>query len=409
MVTEIVMPQLGTTMTEGTVCLWKKAEGDFTKKGEPLLEIETDKYTSEILAEVDGYLRSIIVQEGEEVPVLAVLGLITSTLEEELPSTTAGVPPEKEPTTDELPAAKPADLAETTPTNMCTRVYATPLAKKTAKKLGVDISNVTTQHKRIKQEDVLWYHEERQTAVAKEEAVPASFVNVDQDTPDTVVPLTAMRRVIGSRMTESIVTAPQVTEMREVRADALMALRGRIMARNPDVRVSYGDIIAKMVATALTNLPAMNAHLLAKGIQRHSEVNIGVAVALEDGLVVPVVHDVDRKGICKIATESMALIKKARENCLTTDDTTGATFTISNLGGFGVDGFTPIVNLPECGILGLGRIVRKPVVDDNDQIVPGNVMTLSLTFDHRVVDGATAAKLLALISEYVENPEAMLL
>jgi len=402
MVTKIVMPQLGTTMTEGTVQRWHKAVGDPVRKGEVLLDISTDKYAAEIESEADGVLRATLIQEGDEVPVLAVLGFIADDMSEDIGEATPAPRAEAASTSATEPAAEVKQAAPVASESEPGCVKASPLARKTAKEMGIDIALVPSDRARIKQADVIRYGE----SLWQQSAVALAAVQSDEG---DVEPLTPMRKVIGARMAQSIVTAPQVTEMREVNAGKLIALWGRINARNPDGKVSYGDILAKMVATALVNRPAMNASMTEAGIRRGRGVHIGLAVALTDGLVVPVIRDVERKGIRQIAKESAALVEKARENSLTAVDTEGATFTISNLGGYGVDGFTPIVNLPECGILGLGRIVRKPVVDENDQVVAGDVMTLSLTFDHRVVDGATAATLLALIADYVEDPEHMLL
>lgn len=415
MITKIIMPQLGTTMTEGTVDKWLKSEGDSVKKGEAILEISTDKYTSEIESEVDGIFRRIIVAEGEDAPVLAVLGFITDTADEPISQDCGGTAIQEETSRRLGSTGHPAGPKDTTEASS-ERIIATPLARKTAAKLGIDLAEVTTSHIRIKQDDVLQAYKEKSSAeaqatdVTKESSNKLNAGNC-HDVPlcEPLRPLTAMRRVIAARMTESIVTAPQVTELREARADALIAFRNRINASSQGIRVSYGDIIAKMVSTALINLPAMNASLVGDKIRDHNTVNIGVAVALDDGLVVPVIRNVECKGILQIAQESVQLIERARNMKLTPDETSGATFTISNLGGFGVDGFTPIVNLPESGILGLGRITRKPVINENDQVVPGTVITLSLTFDHRIIDGATAAKLLAKITAYVENPEEMLL
>lgn len=401
MITEIIMPQLGTTMTEGTVDRWLKQVGDAVSKGEPLLEISTDKYTTEINSETDGFLRQIAVPEGSDVPVKTVLGLIAGNLEEAIPTTPATASSER----PDTPKAAPEVPSSGTATDGPVRFRVTPLAKKTAKKLGIDLAAVQSRHVRIKNEDVLRHYDETQRLSSSLPVPPSG--RACEPMPATV-PLTPMRRIIGARMTESLATAPQVTELREVRVDALIALRQRVLAYRPDIRVSYGDLFAKIVATALVHQPAMNTSCTPQGIVHHPYVHIGVAVALDDGLVVPVLRDVDRKGICQIAVESAALISKARALHLTAADTEGATFTISNLGSFGVDGFTPIVNLPTCGILGLGRMVRRPLLNEDDQMVPGQVMTLSLTFDHRVVDGATAAKLLALIAQYTESPETLL-
>jgi len=186
-----------------------------------------------------------------------------------------------------------------------------------------------------------------------------------------------------------------------------VALRNKINAQHTDVRFSYNDILVKMAATALRSYPLLNSSITDDSFIIHDRVNIGVAVALEEGLIVPVVRDADRKGLKAITVETKGLIAKAKSNTLLPDEMSGATFTISNLGGYDIDGFTPVINLPEAAILGVGRIVRKPIVNENDEIVPASMMVLSLSFDHRVVDGATAAEFLKKLKGYLEDPDNM--
>jgi len=201
--------------------------------------------------------------------------------------------------------------------------------------------------------------------------------------------------------------APHVTLTTEVNVDKTVALRSKLNAKNADVRFSYTDILVKMAATALRNHPIINSSITDDSIIIHDRINVGVAVALDEGLIVPVVRDADRKGLKAIKAETKDLISKARSNTLSPDEMSGATFTISNLGGYDIDGFTPVINLPECCILGVGRIVRKPVINENDEIVPASMMVLSLSFDHRIVDGATAAEFLKDIKSYLEDPDNM--
>ena len=405
MAEKIILPQLGTTMTEGTVHTWQKQVGDIVKKGDVLVQFETDKYTAEVESESDGVLRAIYVQEGEEVPVLTVLGIVAAENEaiEDLSVTVT----EKElvqPVIEEDHKIAPIETEDSQ-----VRIKASPLARKLAKELGVDLSQVSYSSKtgRIKQRDVMEAYEKNSVKAVEQPKTTQAIFNASQPAieADTTATMSAMRKVIGKRMTESILTAPQVTEMCEVRVDKFLELKSKMNQNSQENKITVTDILVKMTAVALRNVPQMNASKAQDTIVLHDRINIGVAVALDDGLVVPVVMDADRKGVKAISPEIKKLVSRAREGKLSSEDMQGSTFTVSNLGGFGVEGFTPIVNLPECGILGVGRIIRKPIFNENDQIVPASMMTLSLTFDHSVVDGALAAKLLKTIVGYVEDPD----
>jgi len=287
------------------------------------------------------------------------------------------------------------------------RIKVSPLAKKTATKLGVDLSTVqgSGPNGRIVQKDIL-------TAEMKPtETTPVYKEEVKQETEvvngDIIMPLTNMRKVIGKRMAKSKQTAPHVTITTEVNVDKTVELKKKLKYKNTDVKFSYTDILVKLTATALRSYPIINSSITEDSIVIHDKVNIGVAVALDDGLIVPVVKDADRKGLKVITNETKGLISKARSNELLPDEMSGATFTISNLGGYDIDAFTPVINLPESCILGVGRIVRKPIVNENDEIVPASMMVLSMSFDHRVVDGATAAEFLKKLKGYLEDPDNM--
>jgi pyruvate dehydrogenase E2 component (dihydrolipoamide acetyltransferase) len=404
MATEIKMPQLGLTMTEGLIGEWLKKVGDEVKKGDALVQITTDKLSSEIESEVDGVLRVIIAKEGDEIPVQGLLAIIGDANEE---INVASDAPKAE--------AKPEAAAKVESTPQVVekakggRIIASPLAKKTAAKMGVDLSEVSGSgfNGRIVQKDVL--SQEQNAVVPVAQAVPAVSASVPAESGDIIKPLTSMRKVIGKRMTESKHNAPHVTLTTEANVNKTIALRSKLNEKNSDTRFSYTDILVKMAATALRTVPMMNTSIAGDNIIIHDKINIGVAVALEEGLLVPVVRDADRKGLKAICKDTKDLISKARNNKLTGDELVGGTFTISNLGSYDIDGFTPIINLPECAILGVGRIVRKPIVNENDEIVPASMMTLSLSFDHRVADGALAAQLLKTIKGYLEDPDQMYL
>jgi pyruvate dehydrogenase E2 component (dihydrolipoamide acetyltransferase) len=443
MAEHINMPQLGLTMTEGTMGKWKKNVGDSIAVGDVLVEVMTDKITSEIEAKVAGVLRVIVAKEGETIPVQGLLAII-GTADEKIDEGSAGTGVSAAVASDTTASVKQAAkfspaarrLAEEKGINIQAvpgsgpdgrivvadvekylatvpqipvggRVKASPLAKKIAGELAVDLTTVigSGPEGRIVEEDV------RKAALAPVVAqVPASAPVVSTPVKAAAVgePLVGMRKVIAERMTFSKHTAPHVTIMTEINVDATVAFRAEINGRNKDVRVTYTDILTKMVATALGHFPAINASLIDNAIVKHEAINIGVAVALDNGLMVPVLRNADKCGLKEIHEQCAENAQKARSNQLSMDLLSGGTFTISNLGGYDVDGFTPIINQPESAILGVGRIVKKPVVVNNE-ITIASMMTLSLSFDHRVVDGAQAAQFLKAIKTYLEDPMSMLM
>ncbi len=403
MATEIIMPQLGLTMEEGTISKWIKQEGDKVNIGDVLVEITTDKLSSEIESEVEGVLLKIVAQEGEDIPVKGLIAVIGNEGEK---IDSPAVPKEAEETKTEeakpkIEAPKAQSVTETG------RIKASPLAKKTAADLGVELVGVAGSGTggRIIQKDVFEAAENKKPQPAEQAALPAPAVQTAS--ADIIKPLSNMRKVIGKRMQQSKQTAPHVTITTEINVDKTVALRNKLNAKNTDVRFSYNDILVKMAATALRSYPVLNSSITEDSFIIHDRINIGVAVALDEGLIVPVVRDADRKGLKAITAETKGLISKARANTLSPDEMSGATFTISNLGSYDIDGFTPVINLPEAAILGVGRIVRKPIVNENDEIVPASMMVLSLSFDHRVVDGATASEFLKKLKGYLEDPDNM--
>ncbi|HAQ40415.1 MAG TPA: hypothetical protein DCM73_06000 [Clostridiales bacterium] len=405
MATEVRMPQLGLTMEEGTIGKWIKQEGDKVNVGDVLVEITTDKLSSEIESEAEGVLLKIVAQEGEDIPVKGLIAIIGEEGEKvdvpDAPAAKEEVKTEAAPKTEEAPKA--AAVTESG------RIKASPLAKKTAADLGVELAGLSGSgtNGRIIQKDVSEAAENQKSQAAPAPAPVQAAPAVQPASADIVKPLSNMRKVIGKRMQASKQNAPHVTLTTEVNVDKTVALRSKLNAKNADVRFSYTDILVKMAATALRNHPIINSSITDDSIIIHDRINVGVAVALDEGLIVPVVRDADRKGLKAIKAETKDLISKARSNTLSPDEMSGATFTISNLGGYDIDGFTPVINLPECCILGVGRIVRKPVINENDEIVPASMMVLSLSFDHRIVDGATAAEFLKDIKSYLEDPDNM--
>lgn len=443
MAVEVLMPKWGLTMKEGKVSKWLKAEGDTVNKGEPLLEVETSKITNQVESPVGGILFQIVVAAGDTVPVQTVLAVLAE----------PGETPEKR----EAVVRADADAAAESPakSDAATKgekkafVPATPAARKLAKETGVDLTKVTgTGPKgRVTEADVRDF-KETAPAAPSEKAVNASasamaaaqkagidislvtgtgpggrITKVDvlravspaaqsasgsaTHVAGSVVPMAGMRQVIAENMMASLHNAAQLTVFVEFDATAMVRFRDKIRKKYAGdaaaPKVSYNDIIAMAVCRALKDHPIMNSTLADAGIVLGESVNLGIAVALDDGLVVPNIKAADTLSLMEMAVIIRELAQKARENRLAMDDIQGGTFTISNVSMLGVDGFTPILNPPETGILGVGRAVEKPAVHDG-QIMVRTLMTLSLTFDHRVVDGVPAMRFLRTLADYLEDP-----
>lgn len=437
MATQVKMPQLGLTMTEGVVVQWLKRPGDAVKAGEAIARIETDKLTSDLESPEDGVVLALHAEEGDTIPVLGLLATVGAAGEKaEAAGTTAsggsaaaqapgsaGADQQRAAAQAGGPApggAGPVSSAATPGGGAARggRVVASPLAKKTAAKLGVDLAALsgTGPGGRIVQKDVLEAQSSgasaKSTGAAQatgvaQAASPAPGAGASARPGDSTRPLSGMRKVIGRRMTDSKREAPHVTLVTEARVDALVAFRERLNAKSDGVRISYTDIIVKASAVALRKHPALNSSISGDTAILRDRVNVGVATSLDDGLLVPVLRDVDRKGLSAIAAESKDLAARARSNALAMDELEGGTFTVSNLGTYEVDAFTPIINLPEVAILGVGRIVVKPAFDASGAVVPASMMTLSLSFDHRAVDGAGAAEFLRTIKGCLEDPDRL--
>ena len=406
---EVKMPQLGLTMEEGTVTKWVKQEGDTVKAGEVILEITTDKLTSEVESEHDGVLLKIVAQEGEDVPVKGILAYIGEAGEQVggVASAPAVAPVEKE--APVVSAASPAVPVAGG------RIRISPLAKKTAAKLGVDYATVAGSGPlgRIVQKDILAAAEAAKAApapvaqAAAEKAAPKKTALELMD-GDEVVKLAGMRKVVSERMTKSAQEIPTVTQNVRIDVTELMAFRKKI---NNDLGVKYSlnDYVLKATAKALKN----NKHILVSidgdQIIRRAHVNIGMAVALEDGLIVPVIKDADKMSLGEISEAARDLAERARTNKLSMDEYKGSTFSISNLGMFGVETFNPIINQPDAGILGVCAVQDELVMDAEGNITKRQFMRISFTFDHRLIDGATAAKFELAIRDLMEHPMQILL
>ena len=380
MATEILLPQWGMEMQDATIVKWLKKEGDSIEEGEPLVEVETAKIETEIESVATGVLAHIMVAEGATVPIRTLLAIIAAP-GEEVPRP-GGVPT--------LPAVEPATpppaSAPTKPQGEVT-VQVVPAARRLAQGGGIDLSRVqgTGPKGRILIEDV-------------EKAIQAGTGAAER-----VVPITGMRQTIASRMRDSLHSMAQVTLTTE--ADVTDAMRlGKGLARQwADGGLSPLHLVIKATARALREHPRMNALQKENEVELVEEINLGVAVSLEEGLVVPTIRRADELSLGEIASEARELALKTREGKTSYDEVTGGTFTVTNLGGYDIDAFTPIINPPQVGILGIGRVAEKPAVYDG-QITRRSMMFLSLTFDHRVIDGAPAAAFLRTVKGHLEDP-----
>lgn len=415
---EIVkMPRLSDTMTEGVVAAWHKKVGDVVEEGDLLAEIETDKATMEFESFQEGTLLYIGVEEGQAIPVESVIAILGKEGEDyqallDQSNTNASVTEEKEtkqvvqPVQESVAPSQVSTPVQTpsTPVEMPTfeggRLKASPLAKKLAADKGINLQTVsgTGDGGRIVKRDIDFY----QTPATASVSTPSIFGEEGYEE----VANSQMRKVIARRLGESKFTAPHYYLGIEIDMENAMASRKMINAL-PETRVSFNDMVVKASAMALRKHPQVNSewHEATTRINKH--INIGVAVAVEDGLVVPVVKATDLKSMTQIGAEVKDLAGRAREKKITPAEMEGSTFTISNLGMFGIQEFTSIINAPNSAILSVGAIVEKPVVK-NGQIVVGHTMKVTLACDHRTVDGATGADFLQTLRAYIENPVTML-
>jgi pyruvate dehydrogenase E2 component (dihydrolipoamide acetyltransferase) len=412
---EIVkMPKLSDTMTEGVVSKWHKKVGDKVKSGELLAEIETDKATMDFESFQDGVLLYIGVEEGKGAPVDSILAILGAAGEDykalmdgaaSAPAS-ASAPAEEAPAAVSAPAASTAPVVSTAPivSSDDSRTKASPLAKKIASDKGIDLNQVSGSGDggRIVKRDI-----ENFTPAASSTKTTAAPVFVPAGTEQfTEVATTQMRKVIARRLAESKFTAPHFYLTIEIDMDNAIASRAAINASG-DVKISYNDFVVKACAMALRKHPVINSSWLGDKIRTNHHVHIGVAISVEDGLLVPVVRFADQKGLHQISAEVKDYAGRAKTKKLQPADWEGNTFTISNLGMFDIDQFTAIINPPDACILAVGSIQQKPVVKNN-AVVPGNVMKVTLSCDHRVVDGVAGSEFLKTLKSYLENPVMML-
>ena len=415
----IEMPRLSDTMTEGVIAKWHKKVGDLIRPGDLLAEIETDKATMEFEAPIGGALLYIGAPEGKPIPIgapIAIIGKPDEDISALLNRGASPAPPESitsptpaqpqpaatPPPPAEAPARVPASPALGAPPAE-TRLKASPLARSMAQKAGIDLHQVhgTGEGGRIIRRDVEAYlsHAVATTPVATP-AQPAAA-------PYQEVPLSQMRKTIARRLTASMQEAPHFYLTRAVSMEAAATWREKLNALSPH-KISFNDLIIKAVAMALRKHPYLNAAWMGEHIRLYQEIHIGFAVAVEEGLIVPVLRHADRKGLSEIAAETVLLAQKARERKLAPEEYTGSTFSISNLGMFGIEEFTAVINPPEAAILAIGAIQPTPVVKDG-QVVVERRMRVTLSCDHRVVDGATGAAFLETFTQLLEEPARLLL
>jgi len=447
MATEVLMPKLGLTMTEGTIDEWKKNVGDTVKKGEILFSVETDKLTNDVEAEADGVLLKILVPAGETVACKTLIGWLGA--EGEAVPDGAGAAPAAAAEAPAAPAAavsgaavpaaagtahaagayvpatpyakklakeKGFDLTAIPATGYkgvvvardvlgftpaaagpaAPAVKASPLAEKVAADLGIDLRDVKAAHGRVLAEDLLRYIAETR------EKAPAGEAAAERE---EVKPMSGMRKAIAKNMQNSHMTSPTVTFNLGIDMTEMKRYREQLKAK--EIKVSYTDLLVKFVSKALTEFPLLNCSVEDNKIIYKHYVNMGVAVALDNGLVVPNITDADKKSLTEISAEVKELAKQAREGKLPPEKLRGGTFTITNLGMYGIESFSPIINQPEVAILGVNTMEDKVVVRNGEMCIRP-IMNLSLTADHRVVDGSVAAQFLQRVKSLMENPALIL-
>lgn len=428
MAKDVVMPALGMAQETGTLIQWLKAPGDSVDKGEPLMEVETDKATVEIEAPASGVLASVTAKAGDVVPVGQRIALILAPGEREEPAASPQTPPSG-------PAAAPASQPQSAPA----RVAATPVAARLAAEHNLDIAQIKPGGGSVRKEDVLDYLAAQQNQPVRPGRVLASpkarrlaqereldlnsiqgsgpegavlaadVLSIDVSAPATeaeVQPVSRTWKVMAERLSQAWTTIPHFYLIREVNAARLIEWREKVLKSSAE-KITYTDLLVKLTAAALRRYPRLNASWNNGTIVSNPDINIGLAVAVEDGLVAPVVHRADQLTLSQLAVRRSEIVSRAQKGKLALDDFSGGTFTISNLGMYGVDAFNAIVNPPQAAILAVGRIADR-VVPVNGVPAVQPMMVLSLSCDHRVVDGARGAEFLQALAELIEEPLQLL-
>jgi pyruvate dehydrogenase E2 component (dihydrolipoamide acetyltransferase) len=433
MATKVIMPKLSPTMEEGQISRWLKKEGDKVSMGEPLAEIDTDKATMEMQALANGVLRKILINEGQSAPLGQVIAVIGEA-DEDIASFVSETPPKQEPKKEEhaqqqqeqeKPAPPPPPQAkaaaagaqparsvdnggqpQAAPSDSA-RLIVSPLAARMAAEAGIDLRSLqgSGPNGRIIKKDI-------EAAISQPKAAPAP-----QEFPRAVEtprfaaaasgyrdePASEIRKTIAKRLVTSLGPVPHFFLTTDIEMDRAAEMRRGINALDPDLKISINDIIIKVAAAALRQHPEVNASFQEKFVRYYEHADIGVAVAIPDGLITPVIRSADQKSLSEIAGAVRELAERARSRKLKPEEYTGASFSISNLGMFGIDEFTAVINPPEGAILAVGAMTAKPVVRDNE-IVIRQIMRVTMSCDHRVIDGATGAKFLQSFKKILENP-----
>ena len=417
MIYKIILPMLGETMDEGQITAWHKAEGDKVSKGEPLFEVTTDKAAFEAECPADGYLRKILFPPSDQqIPVAKVIGYVSDTPDEPLPDEAQAAPAKEAPTepsaevlkSTDSPAAQlasgPVATADDTD-----RIKISPLARKLASQHNIDLAKLRGKGSgpggRIVKKDVLALAQDRPAAATQAPQTPPTIGQTRE------VSMSKMRRVIARRLLLSKQTIPHYYLTAGVRADELIKLRTDLIESVKKVcatRLTYTDLIIKAVGLALAEFPTVNATFGGEKIILAEQANVGVAVAIPDGLVVPVIRAVESRPLAQIVSDRAALVEKARSGKLSPQEISGGSFTVTNLGTLPIDQFAAIINPPEVAILAIGQIAKKALVDDKDNIVVGSIMHMTISADHRVVDGAVGAEFLARLIDILQGPYQIL-
>jgi len=393
MATDVIMPALGIAQEKGSLVSWLKAEGEPVTKGEPLMEVETDKATVEVEAPASGVLAHVTAAPGDEVPVGQRIAVILAP-GESLPKESAkAAPPSAAPAAPTISPPEPSSVSRVHAAPIQGRIAASPAARRIAKERGVDLASLKGSGPKgeIVAQDV-------QRAKEMESGAPGGPPRVKE-----TVPLSAMRRIVGERMSKSKQTAPHFYVSMEVDMSEVNRKRAEWKEKKAEIVPSINDFILWASAQGLRDFPLLNAAFTDKGIQIFSDINIGVAVAIEEGLVVPVIRNADRLTLQQLARQSRELAEKAARKKLFPLDYEGGTFTVSNLGMFGVDTFVAIINPPQCAILAVGQVAPRAVPHDS-AIAVRPMMTMTLSADHRVTDGVVAARFLKEVKELLEKP-----
>lgn len=407
MATEVRMPQLGLTMEWGTVEKWLKSEGDSIKKGEVLLEIKTDKLTNEIESEVEGIILKIFAKEGEDIPVkglLCVIGDVGEIFDEASISKFDKVEDNnKEIKTEEIKNEVIIQTERMYKNNG--KIKISPLARKTAEKMSIDYSNIsgTGPGGRIIQKDIL---------NAKSNSNHISQVPLKSGIPlmegDTIEELSVIRKAVSNNMVRSHTEIPCVTQTMKINVTKLLKFR-KDLNENMGLKFSVNDLILKATGKALKINRSLLVSIDGNKVIKRAHINIGMAVALEEGLIVPVIRDVDKISLEELSYQAKELAIKARENRLNIDEYSGSTFTVSNMGMYQIESFTPIINAPNAAILGVCGINEELAINDKSDIYKNDIMRISLTFDHRLIDGSVAAEFQLTLKKILEEPMSIII